>query len=380
MTEADVFYTTMLEAIEGAREEILLEMYLVESGEVVDRFLRALGRAAQRGVTVRMLLDDFGARGLSAIDRLRIENAGIELVFYNPLARHKWRLNLRRDHRKLLLIDQRVGFTGGAALSDQLLKTPTSRGWRETMIEMHGPVLVDWVALFNYTLNKYSRTQTDTVAALDLDGAGTMRGRVVQSRGAHRPAILRSFLQRIRAANTRVWISTPYFIPSNRLRRSLGSAARRGCDVRLLVPGRFIDHPGIRFAGRRYYGKLLRAGVRIFEYRPCFLHSKVLLCDEWSSIGSSNLDLWNQFWNLDVNQEIDDRVFSANVESMLLHDFTHARQLTAEQWGKRPWYRRLLEMWWGFVEKWLFRVTGRGLPRHRYKGRRGSPTDTRTGA
>ncbi len=370
MTEAESFYAAMLEAIDSAREEILFEMYLVESGRVVNRFLKALGQAAQRGVTIRMLLDDFGARGLSAIDRLRIENAGIELAFYNPLARHKWRLNLRRDHRKLLLIDRQLGFTGGAALSDQLLTVSPSRGWRETMLEMSGPVLNDWASLFNYTWNKYSRKRADTLPTAQVDTSGEMRGRVVQSRGAHRPGILRSFLQRTHFANTRIWISTPYFIPSHRLRRSLRSAARRGCDVRLLVPGRFIDHPGVRFAGRRYYGKLLRTGVRIFEYRPCFLHSKVLLCDEWASIGSSNLDLWNQFWNLDANQEIDDRTFCARVESMLVSDFGHAREIDAEQWRKRPWHRRVLERWWGFIEKWLFRVTGRGLSRHRRRGRK----------
>lgn len=384
LTSADRFFAAMLTAIGEAQHEIRLEMYLVESGRVVDRFIDALGHAAQRGVAVRVILDDFGARGLNVLDRQRIRSLGIDLVLYNPLAQRKWRLNLRRDHRKLLLIDRRIGFTGGAALSDQLIPSaPNQRGWRETMLAMRGPVLDDWAALFDYTWRKYSTVPVDSSGDLDANSSGAARGRVVQSRGEHRPEILRSFLQRIRTAEHRVWISTPYFIPSHRLRRSLVQAARRGCDVRLLVPGRLTDHPGIRFASRRYFSRLLRAGVRIFEFRPCFLHSKAMLCDQWASLGSSNLDRWNQFWNLDANQEIEDPAFSHRVTAMFRGDFRHAREIDARRWRRRSWLRRLQERFWGSIERWLFRLTGHGLRRRRYRRsaqRTPAPPKRKTGA
>ncbi|GAB4357758.1 MAG: phosphatidylserine/phosphatidylglycerophosphate/c ardiolipin synthase family protein [Gammaproteobacteria bacterium] len=371
ITEPEAFFSAMLRAIEDAQHEILLEMYLVESGRVMERFMDALARAASRGAVVRLLFDDFGARGLSVADRVRIRGSGIQLLFYNPIRRRKWRLNLHRDHRKLLLVDRRIGFTGGAALSDQLLPAKAgANGWRETMLEMKGPVLDDWASLFEDTWRKYAPVAAPHLPSLGAAPAGKSRGRVVQSRGAHRPEILRSFLQRTRAAEKRVWISTPYFIPSHRLRRSFIQAARRGCDVRLLVPGRITDHPGVRFASRRYFGKLLRAGVRIYEFRPCFLHSKALLCDDWSSLGSSNLDRWNQFWNLDANQEVDDPEFSQRVAAMFRNDFRHARRIDPESWRRRPLSRRFQERFWGLVERWLFRLSGRGLRRSRKRRRR----------
>ncbi|KAA3626518.1 MAG: phosphatidylserine/phosphatidylglycerophosphate/cardiolipin synthase family protein [Proteobacteria bacterium] len=372
-TASEDFLAAMLEAIAAARDEVLLEMYLFETGAVADHFIEQLCAAAQRGVTVRVLLDAFGARNLSAHDRYRLRAGNVALTLYNPLAYHKWRHNLRRDHRKLLLVDRRIGFTGGTAISDTVLPQKSRHsGWRETMVAMHGPVLDDWAHLFASTWQRCCAlppSLPQRIAAVD----GNMAGRLVTASGAHKPEILRSFVGRIKSAKHRVWMSTAYFIPTNRLRRSLCSAARRGIEVRLLLPGRLIDHPGVRYAGRRYFGRLLRAGVRIFEYRPQFLHSKVLLCDEWVSIGSSNLDRWNQLWNLDANQEIDDVRFAAVVERMFRDDFEHAREISAARWRQRPWWKRLQERIWGTVDSWLFRITGQGLAKRKKSGRQRRP-------
>lgn len=356
-----------------ARDEILLEMYLFESGTLADHFITALCDATQRGVSVRVLLDAFGARSLNAHDRYKLREGNVALTFYNPLAYRKWRHNLRRDHRKLLLIDRRIGFTGGLGISDTVLSHASPlAGWRDTMVAMHGPVLDDWADLFATTWQRSCAlppTPARRLAAVE----GNMTGRLVTASGVRKPAILRSFVQRIRGANDRIWMSTAYFIPTRRLRRCLTTAARRGIDVRVLVPGRHTDHPGVRYAGRRYFGRLLRAGVRIYEYRPRFLHSKVLLCDEWASIGSSNLDRWNQIWNLDANQETEDARFAAEVERMFRDDFSHARELRVAQWRERSWWKRIQERFWGSVDSWLFRITGQGLARRKKSGRRWRP-------
>jgi phosphatidylserine/phosphatidylglycerophosphate/cardiolipin synthase-like enzyme len=169
-------------------------------------------------------------------------------------------------------------------------------------------------------------------------------------------------LNHIRSAERTVWLATAYFIPAWRIRRALRNAARRGVDVRLLLPGPHTDHPAIRHAGRRFYGRLLANGVRIFEYQPRFLHSKVFLCDHWVSIGSSNLDRWNLRWNLEANQEIDDSAFAGQVRAMFEADFRESIECRYAQWRKRPWSARARERLWGRVDLWLHRL-GRGLRR-----------------
>ena len=183
-------------------------------------------------------------------------------------------------------------------------------------------------------------------------------GRVTLNAPVHKE-LKRSLLKHIRAAERRVWIATAYFIPSRKIRRALKQAARHGVDVRLLLPGRHTDHPAIRHAGRRYYARLLRHGVRIFEYQPRFLHTKLLLCDDWFSTGSSNIDRWNLSWNLEANQESDDQALADRVQSLLEADFNTSREYVFSEWRHRGWFWRSLEWFWGKVELWLERHSQR---------------------
>jgi phosphatidylserine/phosphatidylglycerophosphate/cardiolipin synthase-like enzyme len=180
-----------------------------------------------------------------------------------------------------------------------------------------------------------------------------MPGRVTVTSALARQEIKRSLYSRARHAQQRLWIATAYFVPSRKLRRVLADADRRGVDVRLLLPGAYTDHPGVRHAGRRFYEGLLQAGVRIFEYQPRFLHAKTVLCDDWVSIGSSNLDRWNLRWNLEANQEVDDATFAQAVQSMFEEDFRQSVECRYEDWRRRPWYARWRERWWGRVDMWL---------------------------
>ncbi len=357
------FIPEMLGAIATARSSVWLEIYLFESGAVAERFIAALSDAAQRGVPVKLLLDDFGAAGLSRYDRARLREAGIDLIFFNPIRFRRLTENFARDHRKLLVVDERVAFTGGAGITDEFdpPSHPEQR-WRETVVRIEGPVVADWAALFCLEWNRQTPRKLAPHPPAPQPPSGGSAGRVSIAQGLAAQEIKRALLNRIRSAERTVWLATAYFIPAWRIRRALRNAARRGVDVRLLLPGPHTDHPAVRHAGRRFYGRLLANGVRIFEYQPRFLHSKVFLCDDWVSIGSSNLDRWNLRWNLEANQEIDDTAFASEVRAMFEADFRDSVECRYPQWRRRPWSARAREQLWGRVDLWLHRL-GRGLRR-----------------
>ncbi len=345
------FYPRMLECIERAQHYVLLEMYLVESGEVANRFIDAFNRAVDRGVAVYLLLDDFGARGLGKQDRQRLFEGGVKLAFFNPIQYEKWRANLYRDHRKLLLIDGEIAFTGGAGITDGFSPTesPTDY-WHDVMIECQGEVVADWRHAF------FSVWKQCTGTELQLPALGTgERGELLARLTLIYPPfqeVKGSLTNRIRAGRQRIWLVTAYFIPTRKICRLLQRAAKRGVDVRILVPGEKTDHPAIRRVGQRYYQRLLRSGVRVFEYQPRFLHAKIWLCDEWVSIGSTNLDRWTQYWNLEANQEVSDKSFAAQIVSVLMDDFSCSHEIDYKQWRSRPWHQRLLQSFWSTVAMW----------------------------
>jgi len=347
LINGDAFFPAMLEAIDRSEKSIQLEMYLMASGRVADRFIEHMTAAASRGVEVQLLLDAFGAMGLNAYDRDRLLQADVQLAFYNPLHLRKLEKNLFRTHRKLLLVDDAIAFVGGAGITDHFVG---ERAWRETMVGIQGPIVADWVEVFNNNWAWWTRTEPlprpDPPAPFE-DG---LRGRVACNKGEMHAEIKRAFLNRLGRVKERAWIATAYFVPSLKVRQRLRRAARSGRDVRLLLPGPVTDHPAIRYASQRYYSRLLRHGVRIFEYQRCFMHTKAALVDDWTSIGSSNLDRWNLRWNLEANQEVEAASFAARVASMLEDDFAHSKEITYDEWRERTRLQRLKERFWGNIE------------------------------
>lgn len=360
LIDGGVFFPAMLSAIAAARKQILLEMYLVESGQLTDRFIAALSAARSRGVRVCLLLDDFGCRGLNMQDRAHLLSHGVELTYYNPLRfGGRLRRNLFRDHRKLLIVDDACAFVGGVGLTDAF--DPEQRPqhyWHDVMVDIRGPLVADWQAVFNHN---WTRWATDSIPPDigTISKSGHQAGRVSLAGPNTHAMIKRSLLQQISRARSRIWLATGYFMPSWKLRRRLARAGRRGIDVRLLLPGPHTDHPAIRHAGRRFYKGLLRSGVRIFEYQPRFQHSKVALIDSWVAVGSSNLDRWNLRWNLEANQEIDAPDFAADTAEMFLRDFADTQELLYANWNQRPWKARLAERFWGAVDRWVDRHSRR---------------------
>jgi len=364
LVDGQQFYPAMLDAIAAATSHVFLEMYLMESGEVADRFIAALLAAAARGVRVYILLDDFGSLGLHRRDRERLQRGRISVAYYNRLRYGELQRNFFRNHRKLLAVDGRIAFVGGAGIADEF-DSPQSpeRDWRETMVGVEGPVVADWQSLFRDTWRHVKDDRLPIPTSVKPDMADIQLGRVNHSRGMFYPEIKRTMLNRVRVARKCIWLATAYFVPSIKLRRALRHAARRGVDVRLLLPGDHTDHPAVRHAGRRFYSRLLRHGIRIFEYQPRFTHSKVVVCDDWVSIGSSNIDRWTARWNLEANQEIDDTDFAEQARLMLEEDFRNSHEYLFSEWRNRPRYRRFVESFWGWVDLWLERLFHRPPPR-----------------
>jgi len=355
LNDGGEFFARMLAAIEEARRYVLLEMYLVRSGAVATRFIDALGRAAGRGARVCVMFDGFGALGLTRADRRRLLDAGLELRFFNPLRLGNRLSNLLRDHRKLLLADGRVAFVGGAGLTDDFAPGARRGAWRELMVEIQGPVIADWQRAFARTWRRCGPELAlvePPACEAHADGAA---GRLSLSEARQRSVLANGVLRRIDSATARAWIMSAYFVPSRRFRKALRRAARRGVDVRLLLPGARTDHPWVRQAARRFYGKLLRNGVKIFEYQPRMLHAKMILCDDWVSLGSSNLDRWSFRWNLEANQEIADADFANTAAAVFAADFAVSRALSRRYWRQRAWLDRLRETIAGVLDRELDR-------------------------
>ena len=358
LPEASRFLPAMLEAISHSNHYVLVELYLMESGKLADQFIEALDKAARRGVSVHVLLDGFGSMGLARKDRERLIEAGVALRFFNPLGLHSLARNLSRDHRKILVIDGEIAFTGGFGAVDEFLEA-----WYEIAVRIEGPVVADWEILFRRLWRSRLVRADDKRGPEPLpkqrkavafeDGAA---GRAMQGRGYRYQAIRHSLYQQVGSVQQRLWLCTPYFVPTFTLRRRLTRAARRGVDVRLLLPGSKHDHPSVRYAGQRFYQAMLKAGVRIYEFQPTFIHAKFVLADNWVSIGSCNFDHWNLHWNLEANQEAMDERLACDVQAMFERNFSASKEVLAEEWAERPWTQRIFEWVFGTLDSVITRL------------------------
>lgn len=355
LADGNHFFPAMLAAIDSARHYVLMEMYLFESGRLADRFIAALIDAADRGVQVHLLLDDFGSLKLQAHDRVRLRTGGVVLALYNPLRLGRLSANLHRDHRKLLLIDGRVAFTGGSGITDDFDPSiRTRRWWHDLMLRIEGPVVHDWQRLFERTWRQSSDAALPALPTKLPEPAGPHATRLVVNDGRRRE-IQRHLIRRLSDAQQRIAISVAYFVPPLRIRATLRRAALRGVKVDLILPGRHTDHQSARYAGRRFYTQLLRAGVRIHEYTPRFSHVKLMICDDWVSLGSANLDHWTLRWNLEANLEFEDTDFAATALAQFTADLAQTREVDLPTWMARGHRARAREWFWSLISSWLVR-------------------------
>lgn len=361
------FFPRMLAAIARAREQVELELYLVEAGACAEAMVQALVEAAERGVRVRCLFDDYGSLAFTLSLRQRLTSAGVELRLYNRLNWRRWVGNLYRDHRKLLLVDQCLAVVGGTGVTDEFW-TPgeNTSQWHEVMVEISGPLVIDWQLLFDrqWIANRHRRAWKPVanfglprLPRVPVKGDGM--GRVAYADARQHRDILQSLTRALNSGRQRIWLATPYFLPTWKVRRSLRRAAARGIDVRLLLTGPRTDHPSVRYAGHRYYPRLLKAGVKIFEYQPCFLHLKMVLIDDWVSIGSCNFDHWNLRFNLEANLEALDAGLMQAVAASFEKDFALSQEVSLQTWQRRPLWRRVKQRVWGWVDRLVVNLLDR---------------------
>lgn len=356
LVDGEAFIPGMIAAIEEAEHYILIETYLCESGLLTSRFIRALEEAANREVKICMLLDDFGALGLAPQDRRRLQETGTHLLFYNPLRFGLLQHNLHRDHRKLFVIDGRRAFIGGAGLTDDF--DPTAHPdtwWHDLMLDVEGLCVNDLQASFANVWDQTEGNISQLPKLLPAQPATTGGSARLLVHEQGRREFLDELILRIRSAQQRVLISVAYFVPPRALGSALRAAARRGVEVRLLLPGPHTDHEAARFAGRRHYGRLLRAGVHIHEFASRFTHVKLIICDEWTSVGSANLDHWTLRWNLEANLGINDADCVRDALGIFRADLAQAQEITLHDWQHRSRWQRLQEWFWGQISSWLDR-------------------------
>ncbi len=354
----DAFLAKLLELLDASTSEVLFEMYLVDHGKALDLVFEAMFRAASRGVKIFLLLDGYGARRvLTKVQRDCSDVGNIYFCIYNPISFRRLKASIRRDHRKIVVIDGQFALISGFGIVDDFYATvigyPAERSvWQDVAVVSRGPVVSDWRHFFY-------NTWPGQLSLPDLTEAGPvgeMCGRLAYGARWNKQDIMRELRVRISKARTSVWIVSPYFLTSWRIRRLLRQASLRGLDVRVLVPGSNSDHPPVSYASKRHYQRLLRAGVRLFEFQAGFMHAKVYLCDDWVSIGSFNLDHWTYRFNLEANQEIVNQVFSVEVASQYEKWLLQSNEVTSSNIEGRGLVERFLVFILGKLDAWLMRI------------------------
>jgi cardiolipin synthase len=349
LVNGDAIFPPMLAAIDGASRRISFETYIFDKGDVAGRFTSALAAAARRGVEVRLLVDAVGAKTMERQHAEALEAAGVQIGTYNPLHWYNIEELNYRTHRKILVVDGEVGFTGGAGVADHWRGSARDASeWRDTHLRVTGPAVTMLEAAF---WENWVETSRPSRAALDLrppDPETRARSIVVWSSptgGVGRVKLL--YLLSIAAARRTLDIASPYVVLDESTRWSLLDAARRGVKVRLLVEGDLTDAKPVKYASRADYEDLLAAGIEIHESQPTMMHVKATIVDgSWSIVGSTNFD--NR--SLELNDEINVGIAHAGVAARLLEDFDadlrRSRRLVLEQWRQRPMSDRGREQLW----------------------------------
>ena len=351
-------FPAMLAAIRVATVEVLLESYIFADDETGRAFLAALREAAGRGVAVRLIVDGAGSLALSVGRLAELERAGGMAMVYRPIApwRARWGI-WRRDHRKLLIVDRTIGFLGGLNIANEYDETTHSdRLWRDLHVRVEGPAAQALAALFIRTWNgENERTRWLTPV---VEGAARSRGtaavQVVGNDGLRsRSLIRRSFLYAVKRAQRAVYIANPYFIPDRHVSRALRRAARRGVEVRVVIPAR-SDILLTDLACRAALPALMRDGVHIAEWQAGMMHAKAASVDgRWATVGSYNLDHRSFRYNLEANANLIDAQLAALVEDRLRADFNASFELDLASFENRPLFLRAVEALAYRLRAWL---------------------------
>jgi cardiolipin synthase len=355
LLNGDEAFPAMLEAIRSARRSIALEAYIFWPGTVGTTFAEALAERARAGVATHLLLDAMGSKKLDEELIGRMRDAGVQVVYFRPL---RWytldRVN-HRTHRKLLIVDGRVGFTGGLGIADLYLGHAQDKDhWRDGQFRAEGPVVGQLQAAF---LDNWIQTGGPLLHGEDyyppLDSAGGAWAQAVHSSpGGGTESLRLMYHLAIASAGRSILIANPYFVPNTLAVGMLVEARRRGVRVEIIAPGPITDAGLVRRASRAKWGPLLEAGVRIYEYQPTMYHNKLMVVDDyWVTVGSTNFDNRSFRLNDEANLNVFGETFARAQAEIFARDRDRSREVTLEEWRGRPVTERLEE----FVARMLRR-------------------------
>ncbi|MGE5180491.1 MAG: phospholipase D-like domain-containing protein [Acidobacteriota bacterium] len=338
-------YAAMLAAIASARQSICCEVYILASDRTGERFRTALVERARAGVTVRLMYDAVGSFGLADSWLGELRDAGAQVVVFNPIApwRARWGLS-HRDHRKILVVDDEVAFTGGLNIANDYASVEDGgAGWHDAHCLVRGPIVLDLARLFRRTWLRAGGDGYPPPASPNRSpgvGGSSFVRMIENTTRRKRPAIRRAYVHVIKAARQRVWIENAYFLPDRGLRRALVRAVRRGVDVRVIVPGH-SDVRLIEWASLYVMRRLARRGVKLLRWRGVMLHAKTAVVDGvWSTIGSYNFDAQSRFNNLEVTIEILDPAVGGALETAFERDVAQCDAFDEDAWKHLPWWRK----------------------------------------
>ena len=345
-TDGSQFYPAMRDAILAAESSIDLEAYIFQPGAVGDMLIDAMVDRARAGVEVRIVMDAIGSVGMGGRSAHRLREAGCRLNFYQPIRWYRLHRLNNRTHRELLVVDGRVAFTGGAGVADWWFKPHDGKPtWRDTMARIEGPIVAALQGVFAENwLECCGEILTSPRHWPRLDKVGAVEAMLVKSSPSDRATVSRVVFQMlIEGAVGTVDISTPYFLPDRAMRRALVRAARRGVQVRVVVPGRHTDQRLVRLASRRMYKELLEGGVRIYEYRPSMTHVKALMVDNrWAIVGTTNVDNRSFEHNDEVNVAFREPDVTRRLRQDFESDLAASDDVTLERWSRRPLLEKLV--------------------------------------
>lgn len=351
LLNGDDAYPAMLEAIRGATRTITFETYMFSSGKMGDTFTKALAERAKAGVKVHVTLDFMGSMKASDENIETLEKAGAEVQRYHkPLWWQVSRIN-RRTHRKTLVVDGKIGFTGGLGVADAWLgNAEDAEHWRDTHFRVEGPVVAQIQSVF---IDNWIKATGKVLDGEDYFPSLEPRGNPVGSMGAQMfrsshtggsESMQLMYLMSITAAEQSILISNAYFVPDSLAVDAIVRAAKRGVDVRVIVPGTHIDTETVRKASRSLWGPLLEAGVQIAEFQPTMFHVKCLVVDSCLvSVGSTNFDNRSFSINDEANLNVFDQAFAQEQERVFEMDWKRSKPMTLDAWRKRPLMEKAVE-------------------------------------
>jgi cardiolipin synthase len=366
LVDGQAAYAAMFKAIQDARDHINLETFIIEDDETGRSFADLLLQKQAAGVQVNLIFDSVGSFSTPAPFFQRLRDGGIQVVEFNPLnpfkTHGKWLL-AHPDHRKILIIDGKVAITGGINISKVYSSTPFRRDkdekaplpWRDTDVQIEGPAVAELQKLFFDTWQKQKGPELPGKNYFpDLKEVGNALVRVVGSTpGQDNRITFIVYVSAITFAEHSVHMTNAYFIPDDQILDAFTDAARRGVDVKIILPST-SDSSLALYAARYNYSGLLRSGVKIYERRNALLHAKTAVIDGvWSTVGSTNMDFWSLLSDDEVNAVILSHEFAVEMEKMFARDLAESDQIQWEEWKKRPLFPRLREWLAHLFSHWM---------------------------